>query len=187
MRQLTVAIMSHFAPRPSARTARRHRRRAAPSRSARARFADLSERACAKARFFPHFVRFQGFARRKISVSVVTPRPSSARPAFGDGRKQRRFRSSRDPTLSRFATCGRARAAAQGSSTRSERCRRRSCAGSATRERNRVDPKTIARVRFFRKNFFGFTHEGTKCGIMRSVSPRPELNCIRAALARLNA
>jgi hypothetical protein len=43
----------------------------------------------------------------------------------------------------------------------------------------------IARVRFLRKNFFGFTHEGT----MRDYAIRiteAELNCIRAALARLD-
>src|SRR5271154_7642215 len=29
----------------------------------------------AKSRFFPHFVRFQRFARQKISLSVMTPTP----------------------------------------------------------------------------------------------------------------
>jgi hypothetical protein len=41
------------------------------------------ERPRAKSRFLCHFVSFQYFARRKISASVVTPIPSSARPAFG--------------------------------------------------------------------------------------------------------
>ena len=101
-------------------------------------------------RFLPHFVSFQGFAGRKISASISRPIASSVRPAFGQGRK-RRLRSCRTPTLCRLAPCALTRAVAQGSSSRSERCRRGSCAGSATRKVKRVDPKTLTRIRFIRK------------------------------------
>ena len=90
----------------------------------------------AKSRFLPHFVSFQRFARRKISLSVATPISCSARPARLR-RERRCLPPSRAPTLFRLATCGRARAVARSSSPRSERCRRFPCAVSATREVNR--------------------------------------------------
>jgi hypothetical protein len=50
------------------------------SRRARRRaFGRPVEPARAKPRFLPHFVSFQGFARRKISLSVVAPIPYSSR------------------------------------------------------------------------------------------------------------
>ena len=75
---------------------------------------------------------------------------AAERPAFGQVRK-RRLRSCRAPTLFRLAPCARTRAVARGASPRSERCRRGSCAGSATPKVKRVDPKTLTRIRFLRK------------------------------------
>ena len=124
--------------------------RVAPSSWVCGAFSRPMERARAKSRFFPHFVSFQGFAGRKISASISPPIPSSERPAFGQGRK-RRLRSCRASMLFRLAPCARTRAVARGSSPRSECCRSGSCAGSATREVKRVDPKTLIRIRFLRK------------------------------------
>jgi hypothetical protein len=106
-----------------------------PRRAKRRAFGRPVEPARAKSRFLPHFVGFQGFARRKISHPLATPISCSARSARLR-RERRCLRPSRAPTLFRLATCGRARAVARSSSPRSERCPRFPSAVSATREVN---------------------------------------------------
>ena len=109
------------------------------------RFANPVERARAKSRFFPRFVSFQGFAGRKISAS------SRRRSLLPRDRRSATAGSDVSPdALSARPMRANARLA-RGSSPRSERCRRGSCAGSATREVKRVDPKTLTRIRFLRK------------------------------------
>ncbi len=137
-----------FAVRPS--------RAAIPASEARA-FGRPVEPARAKSRFLPHFVSFQGFARRKISLSVAAPISCSARPARLR-RERRCLPPSRAPTLFRLATCGRARAVARSSSPRSERCRRFPCAVSATREVNRGRCKDPSTDWFSQKAIFGFPY-----------------------------
>jgi hypothetical protein len=122
-------------------------------RAKRRAFGRPVEPARAKPRFRPDFVSFQGFARRKISLSVAMPISCSAR-STRLRRERRCLPSSRAPTLFRLATCGRARAVARSSSLRSERCPRfpkrrlRDPRGEPG-----VDATTLARIGFLRNTF----------------------------------
>ena len=111
----------------------------------------------AKSRFFPHFVRFQGFARRKISLSVATPTrlPRDRRSATAGNEdvshrlETRRFPASPHASGRGARTVGRDLNAV--------------VVGHAPAPRPargiEFDPKTVPRIRFLRKRFLNLPYE----------------------------
>src|SRR5271170_1782409 len=145
-----------------------------------------AERARAKSRFFPRFVSFQGFAKGKISLSVVTPIPCSTRRARDRGRTRGRLRSSRVPTLSRLAARGPALAMVRNSSPRSVRCRL-SRVVSATPEVKPGRSKTLAWILVFRKWFWTLLSVGDKFPTANSTRITRESGHEREALLALHS
>jgi hypothetical protein len=147
-RRSALGLLRRASRVENARLARRPTRasRLPPRRRA---FRRPNERPRAKSSFFPHFVSIQCFARRKISASVATPIPRFARSAIG--RKRRRLASTgaRRSLASPHAGDG---AVALGCSPRSERCHRRSRAGSETREVKSGRPEDPSTYPVFQKD-----------------------------------